>query len=191
MNPLDSLAISDGRLAFRAEPETGLSGLCDGPALAKWRALGLLPFAAYLLKQHDRVAELSPEVRAVLDGALIQGRAIAVRWRAALDRVAHALARAEVPVLMFKGADLAFHVYPDPGLRGMADLDLLVPLARLDDAQGALRSVGFRDDTSSYSPEWYRVGLQRLAPLVDDRAGVEIEVHGSLVPHFSPYCRRV
>ena len=188
MNPLDSLAVSDGALTFRGARDVDVRALTDPAALARWRALGLLPLAAYLLKGHPQADRIPPDVRTSLEAALLKGRAVAARWAAALDRVAEALARATVPVVLFKGADFAFHVYPDPGLRSMVDLDLVVPLARLDDAQDALRRAGFRDDTSCYSVEWYRAGLQRLAPLVDDRSGVEIEVHGSLVPSFSPYC---
>ncbi|HBX71099.1 MAG TPA: hypothetical protein DEH25_17405 [Chloroflexi bacterium] len=44
-----------------------------------------------------------------------------------LDRILAAFEAAKIPVIVLKGAALAQTVYPDPGLRPMGDLDLLIP----------------------------------------------------------------
>ena len=43
-----------------------------------------------------------------------------------LSRILAALAEADIPVILLKGVDLAQTLYPDPALRLMGDLDLLV-----------------------------------------------------------------
>ena len=43
------------------------------------------------------------------------------------DRALSALADAGQSAIVLKGADWAFRVYPDPGMRPMVDIDLLAP----------------------------------------------------------------
>ena len=52
--------------------------------------------------------------------------------------VAGMLERAGTPYRVFKGPALAHRAYPDPSWRLFADIDLLVPGARLDDARNAI-----------------------------------------------------
>jgi len=67
----------------------------------------------------------------------------AVRARVVTD-VAGALAHAEVPFLVLKGAALAHLVYDDPRLRPMRDVDLLVRKADTERALDVLIRCGFR-----------------------------------------------
>ena len=48
------------------------------------------------------------------------------------------------PAMLLKGAALAMHVYPDPGLRPMHDCDLLVPLPAVPAAMTLLERRGWR-----------------------------------------------
>lgn len=60
-----------------------------------------------------------------------------------LVRILKALNRAHVPALLLKGAALARTVYPDPMLRTMGDVDLLVSRECVERARGALESLGY------------------------------------------------
>ncbi|HEX5415819.1 MAG TPA: nucleotidyltransferase family protein [Chloroflexota bacterium] len=59
-------------------------------------------------------------------------------------RIQTALNLAGIPALWLKGLPLAHTVYPDPDLRPMVDLDLLVPYERRLAALECLESLGFR-----------------------------------------------
>ncbi|MGH2457301.1 MAG: nucleotidyltransferase domain-containing protein [Chloroflexota bacterium] len=59
-------------------------------------------------------------------------------------QIADVLAAAGLPVVWLKGAALAHTVYPQPTLRPMLDLDLLVPFAPRLAALARLESLGFR-----------------------------------------------
>jgi len=48
------------------------------------------------------------------------------------------------PVMLLKGAALAMHAYPDPGLRPMDDCDLLVPMEAVPGALALLERRGWR-----------------------------------------------
>lgn len=102
-----------------------------------------------------------------------------VRTLAERDRVLLALAAAAVaPVVLLKGAVLGWLAYPDPGLRAMNDLDLLVR-----DGEGAgraLTALGYREiDCYPGRPASRGAAFERLfaRPLVPGRVNQPIEVH--------------
>ena len=67
-----------------------------------------------------------------------------------LDKLLGAFSQAGVPVLILKGAALARAIYPDPALRPMNDLDLLVRLPDLRIAMRVVRQCGYRLMKSTY-----------------------------------------
>ena len=69
--------------------------------------------------------------------------------RAEIAEVLSALNDAHVPAIPLKGAYLAEHVYRDPALRPMLDLDLLIPPERIHDAAESLLAIGYEWDQSS------------------------------------------
>ena len=96
-----------------------------------------------------------------------------------LDRVLTALDAADIPVIVLKGAALAQTLYPDPGLRPMSDLDLLVSFERLDHAVQTANDFGYQgDDAVSYWPSLERVlgHHERL----QNKKDVNLELHWSL-----------
>lgn len=56
------------------------------------------------------------------------------------------------PVLLKGGANLLRGLYPDPAMREMTDLDVLVPADRIDDCAACLRDKGFRPLTDERHP---------------------------------------
>ncbi|MCS7260401.1 MAG: nucleotidyltransferase family protein [Anaerolineae bacterium] len=82
----------------------------------------------------------SPEAQ-LLRRAYLETAASNVRLGYWLRRVLEALAAADIPVVLLKGAHLAWFVYPHPGWRPMGDVDVLVQpvdLARLGDSLAPL-----------------------------------------------------
>ena len=88
-----------------------------------------------------------------------------------LDQVLVALSRAGVPVIVLKGAALGRELYPDPALRPMNDLDLLVQPSKLRIAMKALEICGYQVLKSTY-----HVVLQG-----GPRQSVTIELHWNLI----------
>jgi hypothetical protein len=61
----------------------------------------------------------------------------------AIRKILAELAAAGVPVLLLKGAALAYTVYQQPYMRGRGDLDLLIPEHQKSDANAALVAAGY------------------------------------------------
>ncbi len=80
--------------------------------------------------------------RALLDAAAGEA-ALEVARRLELGRLLTAFAAARVPVLLLKGAALAYSVYPEPWLRPREDTDLLVRGADAGRARDVLTAAGY------------------------------------------------
>ena len=103
--------------------------------------------------------------------------AAAVRTRVVAD-VAGAMAQAEVPFLVLKGAALAHLVYADPRLRPMRDVDLLIRKADAGRAIDVLMRCGFRPGGTAVPARHHHVrGMARTT----EGATVTIELHHELM----------
>ena len=107
-------------------------------ALARARYHGA---SALLLR---RASDIPGPLRALLQA---EARRFAM-WELAdaawLRRALETLRRADVPVLVFKGAALAYSLYADPALRERADIDLLTAPESRRAAEAALVAAGWR-----------------------------------------------
>jgi hypothetical protein len=78
--------------------------------------------------------------------------------------------------LFIKGFDYRFRLYARPELRPSADLDVFIPLERVDDAIARLTSAGgrlaFSKGTALWGRDYYEVGL--------DIGEVRIEIHRTI-----------
>lgn len=105
---------------------------------------GIAPLLATRLERSGAWPELAPQLRAYCaEQRALNGRRVALM----LDDLAAILrsaAEVGIAVLPLKGAVLATQFYPEPGLRPMADLDLLVHPAQADALGATLGRLGFR-----------------------------------------------
>lgn len=100
----------------------------------------------------------------------------ALRWqthRRLLVESARKLAAEGIAVVPLKGAALLHQVYPDPGQRAIADLDLLVP----EDALEAAHEVLGRD---AARVSHQRISMRHVGEIVMEGEGGRIELHGAL-----------
>lgn len=145
--------------------------------VADWHRLS--PVLHSYLRTRDGVPGA---VRHALERAYLANSARTLFIRATRERVVDALAAAEVPVMLLKGAALVETVYADPGVREMLDIDLLVPADRMETATAALAPLGYRpapdsEETSTeLTPETHHD-----APLVGDEQLVAVELHRHVV----------
>ena len=103
--------------------------------------------------------------------------AAAVRARVVAD-VAGAMAQADVPFLVLKGAALAHLVYADPRLRPMRDVDLLIRKTDAGRALDVLMRCGFRPGGSAVPSRHHHLpGMARTL----EGATVTIELHHELL----------
>ena len=87
------------------------------------------------------------------------------------------------PVLM-KGGATALRYYPEPHLRLMTDIDLLIPPGQLAALESQLHTLGF--EQTSDKPVGTYDSHHHAMPFFDERRGVWIELHTRPYPPSSP-----
>jgi hypothetical protein len=141
---------------------------------------GLGPLAYIHLKNIDGWMPLNAQ-RALRALFLRHRDANAVRAQV-LSEILALLANENLPVILLKGAALAFLVYPQPGLRPMRDIDVLVKPEDAERAQKMLLKTGFVP--LGQQGRLISTSHQHLPALAREINGITIcvEVHSDLFP---------
>lgn len=149
-----------------------------------WDALCLLsaqnrvgPLLDWRLR-HERAGLTVPAAvreRLAADHQASTVRTLALRRELVL--VNRALAAAGIPTVALKGAYLAFFVYPDPALRPLRDLDLLVSQADAVAAYEALVARGYVCTLDVQGDPAACAAHEKHLPPLRGPAGVAVELH--------------
>lgn len=104
-----------------------------------------------------------------------------------LDETLAALAKAEIPVMLLKGAALGRTVYRSLPRRPMLDIDLLIPVARIGEAREVALATGWATGPLEQLSEFYE-GHFHLPPLHDARGALfNLELHSALFAAGHPF----
>jgi hypothetical protein len=102
------------------------------------------PLLAWRLRQSGELGQWPVAIRESLVQVERTEAALEIVRRRALGRVLQACAAVSLPVLLIKGAALAYDIYPEPWLRPREDTDLLVRPADARRAGAVLASLGLQ-----------------------------------------------
>lgn len=103
---------------------------------------GMAPMLLWAVKQSAPELVTEPLWTPVIR-ARWQSAAHMIRLDAACKQVTAALEAAQIPALWLKGIALAHTVYPQPSLRTMSDLDVLVPYEQREQALAVVQGLGY------------------------------------------------
>lgn len=109
------------------------------------QAQGVAPLLYWALSRSARLrltpAAVQKSLRAMYHGVRMNNQQIV----AELMTLGEIFDRVGIPVVALKGVSVALELYPDIGLRPMADLDILVPASELSEAVRLARFQGYVD----------------------------------------------
>ncbi|MFI5180922.1 MAG: nucleotidyltransferase family protein [Thermoanaerobaculia bacterium] len=130
-------ALAAGNEAMAAYETWRLDVERDRPDSIAWR---ILPLAGWNLESTGLDFEDLPHLKQLHRESWARNQYLFAATAPAVE----ALERASIPTLLLKGAALALTVYPSPGLRPMADVDVLVPERLAAPARRVLAEAGWR-----------------------------------------------
>jgi hypothetical protein len=108
----------------------------------------------------------------------------ALGWE--VGRVLDALTPTGAVAVVLKGAAYVALGLPFARGRRVADLDVLVDVAHVDAAEGALLSHGWiHGELHPYDERYYRLWTHELPPMVHPRRLIPLDLHHGLVPRTS------
>lgn len=185
MNAVSSLPRE--RLLLRCLRDPGTLGRLDGP---QWEQL-LRQAAPERLD--GRIAVLaastppsSPRPQWLVDrltgiDALSGESTRALLWE--LNRIRRAFSGYDLPVIALKGAAYAASRLPLAVGRPSADVDILVPHDRLEDATAALLEQGWEFlPLDAYDERYYREWMHELPPMYHQEREMALDVHHTILP---------
>ncbi|WP_230280966.1 nucleotidyltransferase family protein [Croceicoccus sp. Ery15] len=173
-----------------AEAERIITALCGGSPPANacfaaldahgWNALEAIAVrtrTANLLHRHIADNRLGvPALIGARLGDLYRRQSLyGLEQRLVLGRVAELLDSRGIANVALKGAALAFTVYPQPAMRPLRDIDVLVPSDRAAEAHYLLQQNGF--SRAPWAKEYGTEFNHQLPELVSDRHNVTVEIH--------------
>jgi hypothetical protein len=157
----------------------------DGAAWPQIAAMAaahrLEPMLAWRLDREGAAWPVPPDLSSRWRGAQRAAMLAALSQQAALRLCSEQFAAAGIPFVALKGARLAWRDYPQPALRPMRDLDLLVPEDKVLEAAALLAPAGFAMTGASATgiAEALRQD-KHLPPLWHEPLSVAIELHHRL-----------
>jgi hypothetical protein len=141
------------------------------------RAESLLGSLAFRLEG----ADVPAKVAAILEDARRDSASAGTQalWEAEMAR----RALGDIPLILLKGTAYAAAGLPAAQGRSIGDLDILVPRARLPEAEAALLAAGWewvKEDP--YDDQYYRRWMHELPPLIHRERDRMIDVHHTILP---------
>jgi hypothetical protein len=131
----------------------------------------------------DPDAERSP-FWPLVHGADLTARIVVAEQLDAAEEIIDACEPYAPPITLLKGISMCDQYYPEPHLRTMGDIDLLVDEVHLDEIEARLRTLGYRPE-SSKPPSFYETH-HHACPMFHPGRRVWVELHRDLFPPSSP-----
>jgi hypothetical protein len=151
--------------------------------LRQARAANLLARLADLVDRHA-LADCVPMQAAIhLEGAMVVAarHQVAVEWEIA--QIGRALESARLPLLLLKGAAYVAAGLPAARGRTFSDIDILVPKARINQAEAAMMLHGWvSTHHDAYDQRYYREWMHELPPMQHGKRMTVVDVHHAILP---------
>ena len=128
--------------------------------------------------------EGSPYADAI-QGADLTARVITADILETVADILRLTAEAGCDVALLKGCSTCIRYYPEPHLRTMGDIDLLVVAGQWLQVEALFRAHGFEHTSATPPPSWYQHHHHSI-PLWHPRRRLWIELHTRLYPPSSP-----
>lgn len=143
----------------------------------------LLGRLGHLMATHGVLTELPDPVRNHLVSAnrVVDSQHRNVRWE--ISEIHSTLSPLGIPFVLLKGgAYIATHCEASCG-RTLSDIDIMVPHARIVEAERAFIDRGwFPGKLNAYDQRYYRTWMHELPPLRNLERGTTLDVHHTILP---------
>jgi len=126
----------------------------------------------------DPGMDVPSDVRDYFESALALNEKRNEQILSTLARVAVLLNAIDIEPVLLKGAALLVEgIYPQPSMRILGDIDILIPKDRSAEALAALKAVGYETKSSAVSPPTHH----HLPMLLDPETGTGVELHTDVI----------
>ena len=142
---------------------------------------GVAPLLYFQLKTGAIIDEWPSEVCQYLQASYYKSTAHNALLFQELERILAAFESAQIPVIVLKGAALAQTIYPEPGLRPMGDLDLLIQQDDLQESLGVMQNLTYLPINPEQNPGMRELMTYDIALSSSQHDHFPIELHWQLI----------
>jgi hypothetical protein len=141
----------------------------------------LRPLLHYRLRSHGDIIDIPADLRAQWMDNHRQAALRSLTRQRELAILHEMMAGSGIDYIALKGAYLAWSCYPEPGLRPLRDLDILVPYEQAMAVFNALLDRGYtRTESYMGDPYAYLQSSHQLPPLRNPQGETTVEIHTML-----------
>lgn len=179
------MSARDALVAALLEPARvlDLNELAWDLLIRQGRRANLLARLAHTLAGRGLLDQVPEAPRRHLESALlmVERQHLAMHWE--VECIRQALADSGMPVVLLKGAAYVMAGVPAAHGRTFSDVDILVPRARLEEAESRLMIHGWQGSHhDEYDQRYYRRWMHEIPPMRHLRRGTTIDVHHAILP---------
>lgn len=180
---------------MRAPADLLRAALVDPAATVAWtprawdvlirqaRSADLLARLAVRMHERELLEQVPPQACAHLRSALVMAAAQAMAVRREVEHVRVALNAIGIEPVLLKGGAYLMAGLPAAQGRLFSDLDILIPRARLAEAEATLMLNGWATTHHEpYDQRYYRAWMHELPPMLHIRRLTVLDVHHAIVP---------
>ncbi len=138
---------------------------------------------AWLARSAGFLEQLPQKIQLHLRSAMLiaDGQSVSVKWE--VRQIQAALSHAAIAFVLLKGAAYIIGNLDSAHGRLMSDIDIMVPKARLSEAEAALYANGwFPMKIDAYDQRYYREWMHELPPMQHLGRGTSLDVHHTILP---------
>jgi hypothetical protein len=194
----DRLLLGAARLSLDGASSETLRGLLaervDWACLARRAEAHAVAPLIYQMLSQPRFAELVPQTAlAQLRGQYLANAVAVLLWQQQLERAVAQLNAAGITPVLLKGAALLHTVFPNPALRQLRDLDVLIHPEELAAAECCLLDLGYAPAEDGWPegrwpPDWYE---KKFRPQGTEGWRGLVEIHWRVERPAAPFELRV
>jgi len=158
--------------------------------------LGLAPAIYITLAEKRELDFLPADIRKDFYDSFLKNMGRNVDLESKLGEILELFHQKAIPLIVLKGAAFLDWIYPNPELRQMGDLDLLIKKEDRERGFALLQSLGYRMHGSHDKPEvkrWFDESCHHMIPLHSSDRKMVVELHWHLlrsdVLAFYPFYR--
>ena len=150
------------------------------------RRNAVLAYLAQRAEAAGLLGDFPPGPREALHAAKTAAARLAQLALWEVDRVSRVLLREAIPMIALKGVAYVLRGMPHAATRLLTDVDFMVPMERLDDAERALLAAGWQGtNLDAYDQRYYREWSHEIPPLHFPGRQLGIDVHHTICPPVS------
>ncbi|HNM80383.1 MAG TPA: nucleotidyltransferase family protein [Rhodocyclaceae bacterium] len=171
------------RLLQMPELASGLGPRDWETLIAQAHATGLAARLGTRLRTAGLGASLPPAVELQIRSAENLARRQYQQTLYEIGNLTQALRAEDIPAILLKGAAYIALGVPAGDGRHLSDIDLMVPQAKIGEAESALMRAGWvATERDAYTQRYYREWMHEIPPLVHVRRHTVVDLHHTILP---------